>query len=48
MLVKFKQNRMVRISQNFEILGEKMVNHFQQSDDAPFEDVSVVETIVRC
>ena len=36
MLVKFKQNRMVRTVQNFELFLQKMVNHFWQSVDAIF------------
>ena len=48
MLVKFEQNRMVRITQNFELFDKKMINHFWQSVDAILEDVSVTETIVWC
>ena len=39
---------MVGTIQNFELLLGKMVNHFWQSVDAIFEDVSVNETIVWC
>ena len=48
MLVKFEQNRMVRILQNFWAFCQKMVNHFWQSVDATLEDVPVTETIVLC
>ena len=48
MLVKFKQNSMVRTIQIFELFDEKMVNHFWQSVDAILENVSVTETIVWC
>ena len=52
MLVKFKQNRIVQTTQNFELFLKKekkntdFSNHFRQSIDAILEDLSVAETIV--
>ena len=48
MLVEFEQNCMVQTIQNCELFDKKkkMVNHFWQSVDAIFKDVSVIETIV--
>ena len=47
MLVKFKQNCILRTIQNFAF-WQKMVNNFWQSVDAILEDVSVIEAIVWC
>ena len=44
MLVKFEQNRMVQIFQNF-VIWQKIVNNFWRVD-AILEDVSVSATIV--
>ena len=46
MLVKFKQNRVIRTLQNFELFDKKWLTIFEQSADAILEDVSVNETIV--
>ena len=48
MLVKFEQNRMVGIIQNFVFFDKKMVKNFWQSADATLEDVSETEIIVGC
>ena len=39
-MVKFEQNCMVHITQNFELFDKKMVNHFKQTVDAILEDIS--------
>ena len=44
MLMKFKQNRTVGTTKDFE--KKKMVNQFRQSVDAILEDASVPETIL--
>ena len=46
MQVKFKQNRMVETTPNFELLDKKPVflNHFWQRFGAIFEDVSGAKT----
>ena len=38
MLVKFEQNRMVQTTQDSELFGKKVVNHFWQSVDAILKD----------
>ena len=51
MLVKFEQNRMFQITQNFELFDKKkwvFKNHIWQCFDAILEAVSVAETIVQC
>ena len=45
--MKFEQNRMVRIIQNFLLLTKKLTI-FNSIVDAILEDVSVTKTIVRC
>ena len=47
MLVKFKQNHMVRTIQNFELFDKKWLTIFDIFD-AILKDVSVTETIVWC
>ena len=34
---------MVRTTQNFELFGKKMVNHFWQSVDPILEEISVIK-----
>ena len=46
MLVKLKQNRMVRTIQNFELFDIKGKSFLTKRVDAILEDGSVTETIV--
>ena len=56
MLVKFKQNRMVQTTRNFELFEQQQqqqqqtgfYNHFWQRVDAILKDVSVAEIFVKC
>ena len=45
MRVKFEQIRMVRTTQKIELFYKQMTNHFWQSVDVIFEDVSVAEQL---
>ena len=45
MPVKFEQNRMVTITQTFELLDRKVLTIFDKAIDAILEDISVDETI---
>ena len=45
-MVKFEQNYMVRIIQNFVLFDKKWLNIFDKGVDAILEDVPLTETIV--